>query len=160
MTRMAYVVKTLSTIVRPKTIPKLAAVCLIGKMAYCALGDSKADDDLTRSLHEAESVPSDKGINYDALFASDKFFQRCRVALTLSRGDRNSATTFSSESCDTAQNILIGRLRRDKIDQTMTTVHMAISKRNLFSTQTKPVFRGTELTVEKAIVATTVAKSY
>ena len=157
MRRMTHVVNTLSSMIHPKTITKLAAVCVIGRMAYCALDNDKADENLEKSLREAKSAPFDKGINYDELYASDKFFQRCRVALTRSQGTRNSVIT-SNESCSNAQDILMSSLKRDKIDLTKTKVSMAISKRNLFSTQTKQVFRATGLTVEEAIVATAVAK--
>ena len=159
MTRMAKIAEKLSTI-PPKAIPKLAAICVLGRIAYCALGDAKADATLVKDFIEAEHSFY-KIINYDQLsLHAGKPFQRCRASLSMfSPADSQSTKVFPIESCKTVHRLLTEQLERDQIHRSQSEVELAISIRNLLSSKTISVFQGRKITVQEALVATNMTKS-
>lgn len=72
MSRASRIIEVLSTVIQSrKTIPAIASVCALGRMAYCALGDEKADSNREKMSHFALRLDKeDRKLDYRKLLNS------------------------------------------------------------------------------------------
>lgn len=168
MSRINRTIEILSTIMQSrKTIPAIASAFALGRIAYCALGDEKADDDRNASRHTAPRLDKEaRELDYRKLLNSaDQHLlpRRCRASFSLySKWDRNLVTTYPDASCRFVQSRLLSSLKNRDIDdheRARSNVSLAITTRGIFSKETRLEFNGTGLTVEQGVVVTTAALS-
>ncbi|MBS0350132.1 MAG: hypothetical protein JSR33_02910 [Proteobacteria bacterium] len=168
MSRISNIIEVLSNVAQSrKTIPMIASVCILGRIAYCALGDEKADNDREQIRHSAPRLQKEgRKLDYRKLLNSadqNLLPRRCRASLSLySTWNRNLITTYPDSSCRFAQERLLSALKNretDDYERTRSHVSLAITTRGIFSKKTQLEFNGADLTVEQAVVVTTAVLS-